>query len=623
MIQLTTGSCIGLHNAAPGDASLFDATHTLQLLSIKPVGSNTTTTVDRYRIIMSDGEYFIQAMLATQLNHLYKEEQIKKNTIVNVTKMTCNYVQDKRLLIILSLDVVEHTNDKIGNPVTLQQDANQTAVTPTASSSTHQAPAPASAPPAPPPVQQQQASSATPSNRGSIYPIEGLSPYQNSWTIKARVLQKGEMKTYSNQKGEGQLFNVTLMDETGEIRATAFNAVATALYDRLQEGKVYFISRARVNIAKKQFSHLSNEYELGFEKNTEIEECLDTVNVPNVKYDFVPLGELEKQAKDSTCDVLAIVKEVGDMTEITSKATSRQILKRELTLVDNSGFQVRMTLWGKQAEQFSSPEAVIAFKSVKVGDYGGKIASQLPSTTLTPFRAGRSLSFFSSSTMAINPDIPPAHSLRGWYDAAGKNESYQAHQSSGGSGGAVGGTGFQRNEIRNILDIKASELGMGDNSEYFSMRATIVFMKPDSMWYPACQKPECNKKVTEDGGGWRCEKCNQSWPQPRYRYIMSMACSDWSDQAWLQGFNEVGEAVFGKTADELHELQERDPTAFTSTVQEATCETFNFLCRARTDTYNGQARVRYGISRIHPLNYKEEAMALRDLLLSPWGQTAI
>lgn len=80
------------------------------------------------------------------------------------------------------------------------------------------------------------------------------------------------MKTYSNQKGDGQLFNVTLMDETGEIRATAFNAVAIALYDKLQEGKVYYISRARVNIAKKQFSHLSNEYELGFEKNTEIDE---------------------------------------------------------------------------------------------------------------------------------------------------------------------------------------------------------------------------------------------------------------------------------------------------------------------------------------------------------------
>lgn len=31
-------------------------------------------------------------------------------------------------------------------------------------------------------------------------------------------------------------------------------------------------------------------------------------------------------------------------------------------------------------------------------------------------RLGRSLSMYSSSTMAINPDITEAHALRGWYD---------------------------------------------------------------------------------------------------------------------------------------------------------------------------------------------------------------
>ncbi|KAJ7481204.1 hypothetical protein B0H11DRAFT_2024671 [Mycena galericulata] len=602
MIQLSGGSCSALQNADPSDTSLFDSPHTLQLLSLKHVNSNATSTVDRYRIIISDGEHFIQAMLATQLNNLVQENEIRKNTIVNITKMTCNFVQDKRLLIILSLDVVEHADGKIGNPASLGQPepSAQAAETPAASTSTSTYQAPVA-----PVAQPVQPRSAPSGNRGSIYPIEGLSPYQNNWTIKARVIQKSDMKTFSNQKGEGQLFNVTLMDETGEIRATAFNQVATALYEKLQEGKVYFISQARVNIAKKQFSHLSNEYELGLEKNTTVEECLDTVNVPAVKYNFVPLAELESQSKDATCDVLAVVKQVGEVGQITSKATNREITKRELTLVDTSKYLVRMTLWGKQAEQFNSPDAVIAFKSVKVGDYGG-----------------RSLSFFSSSTMAINPDIPAAHQLRGWYDEEGQSTSYQAHQSTGGAG-AAGGTGFVRSEIRSLLDVKSSELGQGDRNDYFSTRATVVFMKPDSMWYPSCQKPDCNKKVTDEGAGWRCEKCNQIWPQPQYRYIMSMACSDWSDQAWLQGFNDVGVTIFGKTADEMHELKDNDEPEFNNTVQEATCESFNFLCRARTDNYNGQPRVRYGISRILPLNYKEEAMALRDMLLSPWGQTAI
>lgn len=111
------------------------------------------------------------------------------------------------------------------------------------------------------------------SGRGAaIFPIEGLSPYQNNWTIRARVTQKSDMRTWSNQRGEGKLFNVTFMDDTGEIRGTAFNQVADALYDKLEEGKVYFVSKAKVNLAKKQFNNVANEYELGLEKNTEIEE---------------------------------------------------------------------------------------------------------------------------------------------------------------------------------------------------------------------------------------------------------------------------------------------------------------------------------------------------------------
>jgi replication factor A1 len=106
---------------------------------------------------------------------------------------------------------------------------------------------------------------------GPIFPIEGLSPYQNKWTIKARVTQKTDIKHWSNQRGEGKLFAVTLMDETGEIRATGFNDQVDAFYNVLEEGKVFFISRARINIAKKQFSSVNNEYEITFESGTEIE----------------------------------------------------------------------------------------------------------------------------------------------------------------------------------------------------------------------------------------------------------------------------------------------------------------------------------------------------------------
>jgi replication factor A1 len=36
---------------------------------------------------------------------------------------------------------------------------------------------------------------------------------------------------------------------------------------------------------------------------------------------------------------------------------------------------------------------------------------------------------------------------------------------------------------------------------------------------------------------------------------MSLAVADWSGQAWLQGFNDVGLVVFGMPANELVEIK--------------------------------------------------------------------
>jgi len=104
---LSEGICQRLNSGEKDDEALWNSKPTLQFLSIKKVQPNSiagtannpsTVTADRYRIIISDGLYFLQAMLATQLNHLVEDERVGKNTIAVIENMSCQLIQEKRFV---------------------------------------------------------------------------------------------------------------------------------------------------------------------------------------------------------------------------------------------------------------------------------------------------------------------------------------------------------------------------------------------------------------------------------------------------------------------------------------------------------------------------------------------
>ena len=71
-----------------------------------------------------------------------------------------------------------------------------------------------------------------------VTPIASITPYQNKWTIKARVTSKGDVRTWNKSTGSGKLFSMDLMDESGAIRVTAFKEMCDKFYDYAEVGKV-------------------------------------------------------------------------------------------------------------------------------------------------------------------------------------------------------------------------------------------------------------------------------------------------------------------------------------------------------------------------------------------------
>ncbi|KAL7269589.1 Replication factor A protein 1 [Rhizina undulata] len=577
----------------------------VQILKIKPtpgVGGQP----DRYRIVFSDTLNFIQAMLATQANNLVSDNIIERGCFIRLTQYQENQVKDKRILIVLNVEVLKEyaPRDRVGNPLSLDVDPSAAVIPPQFSKKSQQPNSSGSSsfygnkPSAPPqPVQRSAPKSAIravgPSGHDTIYPIESLSPYHSNWTIRARVSQKSDIKTWSNQRGEGKLFTVTFLDESGEIRATGFKDQCDQLYDVLQEGQVYYVSKCRVTMAKRQFSNVNNDYELTFERETVIEKCeSQDESVPQVRFNFVSLADLNNVEKDAMIDVIGILKEVGDTSEIISRATQKPYAKRELVLVDSTNFSVRLTVWGKAAETWDVPvESVLAFKGVKVGDYGG-----------------RSLSTLSSSSMTADPDIDEAHRLKGWFDGQGRGETFSNHQSMGGPVGAATG----RKEVyKTLVQIKEENLGMGDNPDYFTTKATITYIKKENVSYPACLSEGCNRKVVEIADGqWRCEKCGKTHSKPQHRYILAISCNDAFGQGWLNCFDDIGRLIIGRSADELYEVKCEDEQAFLDVLAKAICKTYVFGCRAKMDNYQDQQRVRYQIMSATTPNYAFEAARL-------------
>ncbi|KAF2347637.1 Replication factor A protein 1 [Trinorchestia longiramus] len=422
-VQLTDGAIAAIHKGEKPDDVV------LQVMAVRKF-----PTGDRCRLLVSDGVHRSGfAIMATQLNPLVTSGEVAQHAVIKVTKYFCNQVSDKKkMMIILALEVVltaEDVGGEIGNPQPFEGSSADTASAATVPS---RAPQPAAMTNGRSPLVQRNVPSSVPSMGGedpvapdgfpNVRPIQVLTPYQNKWSICARVTSKSTIRTWSNSRGEGKLFSFELLDKSGEIRATAFNAECDKFYDMIEPNKVYYICSATLKTANKQYTSIKNDYEMTFNSNTQVVPCSQDDSIPTMQFDFVTIDQLEQAQKDSIVDLIGVCRDTTEMTSVTQRSTGKELRKREISVVDHTSRAISLTLWAEQAEKFDgSGNPVIAVKGARVSDFNGV-----------------SLSLIGSSTLQINPDISEAHQLKGWWEQTGCNNMDIVNLSNqrGGGGGA-------------------------------------------------------------------------------------------------------------------------------------------------------------------------------------------
>lgn len=67
----------------------------MQCLQVKPMGASATGG-ERYRLVMSDGDHYVQAMLATQANHVIHEGKLVRGSFARVKQYNPQNLKGKK-----------------------------------------------------------------------------------------------------------------------------------------------------------------------------------------------------------------------------------------------------------------------------------------------------------------------------------------------------------------------------------------------------------------------------------------------------------------------------------------------------------------------------------------------
>jgi replication factor A1 len=433
--------------------------------------------------------------------------------------------------------------------------------------------------------------------------------------IKARITLKSDIRKFNNQRGDGQLFKIDLVDKTGgEVSATFFGKAVDNFYEMLQPQSVYYFSRGSVKAANKRFD--KGEYVITFDENTSIQAAEEDREIPGVSYKFVPLADVMQLDNNTNIDVKAVIFEARDTHTIMLRRNNEERVKRELVLWDDSGADgssfLELTIWGQSANDNFQAGTVIFAKDMRVSEWNG----------------AKSLN--GSSSYELNPDSPDAFALqRAFEEKKPTNNMASSRGSNMASGARETIEGIREADLNLgpplVPGVPLDPTGPKSIHRHLTL-ATLTCIPADRPpFYAACptqvEKPQtgrekpgdsqtrtCNKKVMQNGNIWQCPNGHQC-ERPMYRYLANrVQVVDHTGSMEVSFFDEAGRQIFGCDADEIAALWE-DPTReaeLTQRLSQLTWKRYLLRMSSKKETWQDEVRVRLNAEEGAVPNFAKE-----------------
>eukprot|EP01017_Pseudomicrothorax_dubius_P041862 TRINITY_DN6759_c0_g1_i10.p1 TRINITY_DN6759_c0_g1~~TRINITY_DN6759_c0_g1_i10.p1 ORF type:complete len:659 (-),score=167.71 TRINITY_DN6759_c0_g1_i10:114-2090(-) len=399
--------------------------------------------------------------------------------------------------------------------------------------------------------------------------IGELAPFDTTWVIKGRVVSKGELRTWTNRKGSGQLFNIVIVDErSDEISGVFFSEAAEKFYEEIAEGDVYLFAKGQIRKEKDQ-----EQYKIVFEIGSVIQRIEDDGTVPPARFRFTKIEDLKDVG--ALVDVIGVIRSLEEPTSVRLKSDEMK-MRRNIVLIDDTRNSVELTIWGREAEEFPLvPGDVLIIKGAKIGDFHGRNLQKVFSTKL----------FYDAERLAAF--LPAIRNLIQW----SKTTSWEERPL------VPVGRKTGARLVPTISELLAeAEVAVADGEpKMFKCYGWVTEILHERMFYPAC--PHCNKKAGPGDARGRiyCENCGRPSESAATRYMVQAKVSDHTNFLKVLIMDEEAKELFGRDAGELEAIQTLNAAEFKTALTEALFRERLWTVQARFDEYNPHFRVKFVI----------------------------
>ena len=418
--------------------------------------------------------------------------------------------------------------------------------------------------------------------------IANLNMYDRNWSIRGRIIRKGELKRFRTASREGCVFNIVVKDETRAIQATFFNEMAEKYYSYIVEGKVYCFTDGDVKNASR-FNSTDNKYEISFNERSSIREIPNDLNIANFHFNLVTIEEVQQKAETDIFDVIAIVDDPGALREINLKdGTSRE--KRGVSILDHTGYKIEITLWGAQAKEFQAEkDAIVLFQDVRVKEFQGK--------TLTTSMNSRVL-------MRI-PECPQLKTITLFRNSRQRNTVALISLSESSSS--------RKMNVYKLGQLAEETESIKDEPDNFRLYFTVVAYSLrviNNLYYESCPNDSCLKKLTSNSDNtYYCEKCQKTFDTVKPRFMATFKIADDTGSLMITApGDEFAQLFFNCGADRLKEMKDENEGTLNDYVRECLFGEYRMRLVAKKDFYNGETKIRYQLVKLYPVSKSTDVL---------------